>query len=138
VVSLTPWDISSSTPDTPSSSLPFGTLAPNKSYQFILIVNGRLATAQPSSYDPRFGLTIESSNSLVTPTYSVTGSFGYFSDQMGTFSRASFMIVGTITTSALDPITRLNIVATDGTGSSGSDMVTFSGSGLIELVGSLM
>ena len=138
VVALAPWAISSSTPGTKSTSLPFGSLAPNKSYQFIFIVSGRLAIGQPSSYDPRFGLTVVSSNSLIIPTYSVTSSFGYFLDEVSSYSRVSFTVVGTVTTSALDPNTTLNFVAKDGTGSSGTDAVTFSGSGLIQLVGSLM
>ena len=133
-VTLNPWAISSSTPGTKSSSLPFGSLAPDKSYQFIFIVSGRLATGQPSSYDPRFGLTVVSSDSLIIPSYSVTSSFGYFLDEVSSYSRVSFTIVGTITTSALDPSTTLTFVAKDGTGSSGTDAATFSGSGLIQLV----
>ena len=138
VITLLPWRISSSAAPSTASSSQFGSLAPNKSYQFSFIVSGRLDLPLPSTYDPKMGLTIECSNPAILPTYSVTSSFGFFSDNGGTYSRSSFALIGTITTSALDLNTSLYLIAKDATGSSGTDAVTFSGSGLIQLVGSLM
>ena len=137
-ITLAPWAISSSTPRTTASSLQFGTLAPNKSYQFMFVVTGRLATPNPNTYDIRMGLTILSSNPAVIPVSSVSSSFGYFIDDASSYSRASFAVVGTVTTSALDPNTTLYFLAKDGNGSSGSDAVTFTGTGIIQLIGTLM
>ena len=138
LISLSPWRISSSAAPSTASSAQFGILSPNKSYMFMFIVSGRLDIAYPSSYDPRMGLSIECSNSLIIPIYSVSSSFGYFSDDLGPYSRSSFALIGTITTSSLDPNTSLYLVAKDDYGISASDPVTFSGTGLIQLVGSLM
>ena len=101
----------------------------------MFIVSGRLDSAQPTSYDIKLGLTAESSNPAVIPSYSVSSSFGYFADDLGTYSQISFAVAGAITTSALEPSTSLYFVAKDWTGSAGGDPITFSGNGVIQLVG---
>ena len=138
VINLPTWNLSSSTVGATSSSVQIGNLAPGKSYAFTFVVSGRLATNQSPNYAIKLGMMVGVSDTMVTPTYSASSGFGYFADASGTYSRASFTIVGTLETSSSTPNTTLYLTAEDAGGTSGSDGLTFTGTGLIQLVGSLL
>ncbi len=138
VINLPTWNLSSSTVGATSSSVQIGNLAPGESYAFTFVVSGRLATNQSPNYAIKLGMMVGVSDTTVTPTYSASSGFGYFADASGTYSRASFTIVGTLETSSSTPNTTLYLTAEDAGGTSGSDGLTFTGTGLIQLVGSLL
>ena len=138
VITFPLWNISSTTPGTTSTSAQVGNLSAGKDYQFSFIVDGKLATNQAPSYSIKLGLALAASDNSAVVTYSVASSFGYFVDTNGIASRESFEVIGSIATNAQTPQTTLSITVTDGAGTSGSDGISFTGTGLIQLVGSLL
>ena len=136
VTSINSWQLSTSTAGTGATSSTFGNLAASKSYEFILSLNGKLATIQAPSYALRIGLTLQCSDSSAVVTYGVSSSFGYTNDGDGTtYSKESFVIIGTLTTSASNPSSTLSVTAVDSGPTTGLDAMTLSGSAFIQLVG---
>ena len=71
-------------------------------------------------------------------TYSVSSSFGYANDgDATTYSKESFIVIGTLTTSAVNPSSTLSITSTDSGPTTSTDVMTLSGSAFIQLVGAL-
>ena len=138
VVTFPLWNISSTTPGTTSTSAQVGNLSAGKDYQFSFIVDGKLATNQAPSYSIKLGLALAASDNSAVVTYSVASSFGYFADANGIVSRESFEVIGSIATNAQTPQTTLSLTVTDGGGTSGADGISFTGTGLVQLVGSLL
>jgi hypothetical protein len=138
LINLPTWNISSAGIGDTSSSSQFGILAAGKSYQFMLIVNGRLSINEASTYVTKPGMTISASDPADVVNYAVSNSFSYYTDSSGTYSKESFTLMGTISTLSVTTTTGLYLTAIDGAGSSGANPITFSGTGLVQLVGSLM
>lgn len=137
-VHINSWVLSTSTPGTGNTSGPFGNLSPSKSYEFILGVNGKLTSNQSPSYAIQVGLTILCSDSSATLTYTVSSSFGYTNDgNLSTYSKESFVVIGTLTTTAANPSSTLSVLATDSGATTGTDVMTLSGTAFIQLVGSI-
>ena len=138
VVPVSSWLLSTSTGGTGNTSSGFGNLAASKSYQFIIGVNGKLASIQAPTYAIKVGLTIQCSDPGATLTYSVSSSFGYSNDgDATTYSKESFTIIGTLSTTSANPSSTLSITATDSGPTTGVDAMTLTGSAFIQLVGSL-
>ena len=138
VVAISTWLLSTGTAGTGNSSALFGNLAPLKSYQFLIGVKGKLATSQPPSYSTAVGLTIHCSDPSAVVNYTVSSSFGYSNDgDATTYSKESFIVIGTLTTTSANLSSTLSITATDSSASTGTDAMTLSGSAFIQLVGSL-
>ena len=138
VVPITSWQLSTTTAGTGNTSTGFGNLAPSKSYEFIIGVNGKLASTQAPSYSIKVGLTLQCSDPSAVVTYSVSSAFGYSNDgDATTYSKESFIVIGTLATSAANPSSTLSITATDSGTTTGADVMTLSGSAFIQLVGSL-
>ena len=136
VIALTPWTLSTATPGTTSSSIPFANLLANKSYAIIIQVAGKLSTFQPSTLFTKLGLAISASDGSAQINYGVTSSYGYWSDGGSTFYlRESFLVVGTITPTAN---TTLTITVVDAGPTTGSYPMTFSGFGFFQLIGSIL
>ena len=139
VVSIAAWPLSTTTAGTGNTSTAFGSLAASKSYEFILGVNGKLATPQPPTYAIKVGLTVQCSDPSSVLSYNVSSSFGYTNDgDATTYSKESFIVIGTLTTSATNPTSTLSITATDSGPTTGTDVMTLSGSAFIQLVGSIV
>ena len=139
VVSINSWPLSTTTAGTGNTSSAFGSLAASKSYEFILGVNGKLATPQSPTYAIKVGLTLQCSDPSAVLTYTVSSSFGYANDgDAATYSKESFIVIGTLTTSAANPTSTLSITATDSGPTTGTDVMTLSGSAFIQLVGSIV
>jgi len=110
----------------------------SKSYEFIIGVNGKLATPQSPTYAIKVGLTVQSSDPGAVLTYSVSNSFGYTNDgDSTTYSKESFILIGTLATSSSDPMSTLSVTATDSGPTTNTDVMTLTGSAFIQLVGSL-
>ena len=138
VVPISSWVLSTSTGGTGNTSSAFGNLGPSKSYQFIIGVNGKLASIQAPNYAIKVGLTMQCSDPGATLTYSVSSSFGYSNDgDAVTYSKESFTVIGTLLTTAANPSSTLSITATDSGPTTGVDAMTLTGSAFIQLVGSL-
>ena len=138
VVPISSWQLSTATAGTGNTSSAFGNLAPSKSYQFLLGINGKLATNQAPSYAIRVGLTLQCSDPGAVLTYSVSSSFGYSNDgDAVTYSKESFIVIGTLTTSSANPSSTLSVTSTDSGPTTSADVMTLSGSAFIQLVGSL-
>jgi len=138
VVNITPWVLSTSTAGTSNSSVGFGALLPSKSYQFMISVNGRLASIQAPSYVIRVGLSLTSSDPSAVINYGVSSSFGYSNDgDAVSYSKESFIVIGTIMTSSSNPSSTLSLTATDSGPTTGADAMTLSGSAFIQSVGAL-
>jgi hypothetical protein len=138
VVSIGSWQLSTSTAGTGNTSSAFGNLAPSKSYQFILGINGKLATSQPPTYAIKVGLTVQCSDPGATLTYTVSSSFGYSNDgDAVTYSKESFTVIGTLSTTSANPTSTLSVTAIDSGTTTGLDAMNLSGSAFIQLVGSL-
>ena len=138
VVSISPWQLATSTTGTGTTSPAFGNLAPSKSYEFIIGVNGKLTTSQPPTYAIKVGLTLQCSDPSATVTYSVSSSFGYSNDgDANTYSKESFVVIGTLTTSSANPSSSLSVTAIDSGTTTGLDAMNLTGSAFIQLVGSL-
>jgi hypothetical protein len=113
-------------------------LAASKSYEFIMSLNGKLASPQAPGYAIKIGLFVLCSDVGATVTYGVSSSFGYTNDgDTNTYSKESFVIVGTVTTSSTNPISTLSISAIDSGPTTGADVMTISGSTFIQLVGAI-
>ena len=139
VVSIAAWPLSTTTAGTGNTSTAFGSLAASKSYEFILGVNGKLASPQPPTYAIKVGLTVQCSDPSAVLSYNVSSSFGYTNDgDATTYSKESFIVIGTLTTSATNPTSTLSITATDSGPTTGTDVMTLSGSAFIQLVGSIV
>jgi hypothetical protein len=139
VVSISSWILNTASAGTGNNSPPFGSLSPSKSYQFLLSVKGRLAVNQSPSYAISVGLTVQCSDPSALMTYSVSSSFGYSNNgDATTYSKESFFVVGTVTTTAANPSSTLTVTATDSLASTGGDALTLSGSAFIQLVGSII
>jgi len=138
VLNLTPWVLSTSTAGTSNTSSAFGSLLPMKSYQFMISVSGRLTSLQAPSYGIRVGLTLSSSDSSAILNYAVSSSFGYSNDgDANSYSKESFIVIGTISTSNSNPSSTLSLTATDSGPTTGVDPMTLTGSTFIQLVGAL-
>ena len=138
VVPISSWLLSTSTGGTGNTSSGFGNLAASKSYQFIIGVNGKLASIQAPTYAIKVGLTLQCSDPGATLTYSVSSSFGYSNDgDAVTYSKESFTVIGTLSTTSANPSSVLSITATDSGPTTGVDAMTLTGSAFIQLVGSL-
>ena len=138
VVPVSSWLLSTSTGGTGNTSSGFGNLAASKSYQFIIGVNGKLASIQAPTYAIKVGLTLQCSDPGATLTYSVSSSFGYSNDgDAVTYSKESFTVIGTLSTTSANPSSVLSITATDSGPTTGVDAMTLTGSAFIQLVGSL-
>ena len=138
VVPISSWILSTSTGGTGNTSSGFGNLAASKSYQFIIGVNGKLASIQAPTYAIKVGLTLQCSDPGATLTYSVSSSFGYSNDgDAFTYSKESFTVIGTLSTTSSNPSSALSITATDSGPTTGVDAMTLTGSAFIQLVGSL-
>ena len=138
VIAIGSWQLSTTTAGTGNTSSAFGNLAPSKSYEFMLGINGRLATNQSPSYASQVGLTLHCSDLSATFTYSVSSAFGYSNNgDSTTYSKESFIVIGTITTSSSNPSSTFTVTATDSGPTTGADVMTLSGSAFIQLVGSL-
>jgi len=136
-IALTSWRLSSATPDTTSSSVMFGNLLAGTSYEFSIIVNATFANPEPVNYGFELGLKVMTTDTSAILKSAVTSSPGYFVDGVTVTSRYSFTIFGTVTTSSTTTNSNLYLVAEDGTGSSGSNALTFGGLADIQLVGSI-
>jgi len=138
VVPISSWQLSTSTAGTGNTSATFGNLAASKSYQFMIGVNGKLATLQAPTYGIKVGLTLHCSDASAVINYTVSSAFGYSNDgDSNTYSKESFVIIGTVETSALNPSSTLSLTATDSAPNTGTDAMTLSGSAFIQLVGAL-
>ena len=138
VASINSWDLSTTTAGTGNTSSAFGNLAPSKTYEFIMNINGKLATNQSPSYAIRIGLSVQSSDLGATIKYGVSSSFGYANDgDANTYSKESFVVIGTIATTSANPISTLSVTAIDSGPTTGTDVMTLSGAAFIQLVGSL-
>lgn len=138
LVPISSWILSTASAGTANSSPVFGSLSPSKSYQFLLSIKGRLAVNQSPSYAIAVGLTVQCSDSSAVMTYSVSSAFGYSNNgDATTYSKESFFVIGTVTTSAANPFSTLTVAATDSLASTGTDALTLSGSAFIQLVGAI-
>ena len=138
VVPISSWQLSTTTAGTGNSSAAFGNLAASKSYEFMLGINGRLATNQSPTYASQVGLTLHCSDLAATITYSVSSAFGYSNNgDATTYSKESFIVIGTIATTGVNPTSTFTVTATDSGPTTGTDVMTLSGSAFIQLVGSL-
>ncbi len=138
VVPISSWQLSTTTAGTGNTSSAFGNLAASKTYEFMFGINGRLATNQSPSYASQVGLTLHCSDLTATITYTVSSAFGYSNNgDSTTYSKESFIIIGTVATSALNPSSTFTVTATDSGPTTGTDVMTLSGSAFIQLVGSL-
>jgi len=138
VVPISSWQLTTTTAGTGNSSVAFGNLAASKSYEFMFGINGRLATNQSPTYASQVGLTIHCSDLAATITYSVSSAFGYSNNgDSTTYSKESFIVIGTIATTGVNPTSTFTVTATDSGPTTGTDVMTLSGSAFIQLVGSL-
>ncbi|MEI6220589.1 MAG: hypothetical protein WCP71_04700 [Actinomycetes bacterium] len=138
VVPISSWQLSTTTAGTGNSSAAFGNLAASKSYEFMFGINGRLATNQSPTYASQVGLTLHCSDLAATITYSVSSAFGYSNNgDATTYSKESFIVIGTIATTGVNPTSTFTVTATDSGPTTGTDVMTLSGSAFIQLVGSL-
>ena len=139
VVPISAWQLSTATSGTGNSSTLFGNLGASKSYEFLLGVNGKLATPQPPTYAIQVGLKLHCSDPNAVLTYSVSSSFGYSNDgNASSYSKESFIVIGSITTTAANSSSTLSITAIDSGPTTSGDAMTLSGSGFIQLVGSII
>ena len=138
VVLIVPWQLSTTTAGTGNTSLGFGNLAPSKTYEFIMNINGKLAINQSPTYSIRVGLLVQCSDPGSVITYGVSSSFGYSNDgDANTYSKESFVVMGTVATSAANPLSTLSITAIDSGPTTATDAMTLNGSAFIQLVGAL-
>ena len=138
VVLINPWQLSTTTAGTGNTSLGFGNLAPSKTYEFIMSINGKLALNQSPTYSIRVGLLVKCSDPGSIITYGISSSFGYANDgDANTYSKESFVVMGTVATSAVNPLSTLSVTAIDSGPTTGTDLMTLSGSAFIQLVGAL-
>ena len=138
VVPISSWQLSTSTAGTGNTSATFGNLAASKSYQFMIGVNGKLATLQAPTYAMKVGLSLHCSDASAVLSYTVSSAFGYSNDgDSNTYSKESFIVIGTVATSAVNPTSTLSLTATDSAPNTGTDAMTLSGSAFIQLVGAL-
>jgi len=138
VTPINSWILSTTTAGTGNTSSSFGTLETSKTYEFMLSINGQLASPQSPSYAIKVGLNIRSSDPSAVITYAVSSSFGYSNDgDANTYSKESFIAIGTIAMSSANPTSTLSVTAIDSGPSTGTDVMTLSGTAFIQLVGSL-
>ena len=138
VTPINSWILSTTTGGTGNTSPAFGTLEASKTYEFLLSVNGELARTQSPSYAIQVGLSIQSSDPGAVVTYGVSSSFGYSNKgDANTYSKESFIVIGTIAMSAANPTSSLSVTAIDSGPNTGTDVMTITGTAFIQLVGSL-
>ncbi len=139
ITPLIPWTLSTGTPGTSATSSAFGQLVANSSYEFTVVVTGKLANWVSPGTGIRVGLLLATSDPAASLNYGVSYSFGTVSEGLATyFSKESFLVTGTIATSLSTPITSLMVTINDAGGTTGTNAMSLSGIGFFQLVGSIL
>jgi hypothetical protein len=133
------WALSTTSAGGVSTSASFGNLQPGNSYQFVIVVTGRAASAVTLS--SKLGAQLNCSDSSANLSYeigSATALAATYGSTTDLFAKYTFTIVGAV--KVLAPNSNLSVSVMDATGDSGSSAtkaLTFTGHALIQLVGSI-
>ena len=119
---------------TGAQSLSFGNLTSGTNYSFHILISGEYASKPPA--DPGIGASITCSSGTSLFKSSVSVSTGGFSTASTYSWRTTIILNGVVVTNASNSTLRINVF--DLLGSSSGNTVSFTGTALIQKVGSLV